>query len=81
MTKGKVMEPIVKYTRPTRYDKHPRGTLWEVENSAEIYIQVNHDEDEPIWQPYGYVLQVAATKCEHSKRFIQKVLEIYDVFK
>lgn len=72
------MVKIDKHTRPTRYDKYPLGTLWEMED--ETFIQVNEDENNPTWHPWGYVLQVAAHKCIKSDRFIKKVLDIFRTY-
>ncbi len=75
------MEKVVKHTRPTRYDKYPRGTLWEIEGSVEgAYIQTSHDDIHPLWQPFGYVLEIAASKCMKSPRFIGKVLDIFQEY-
>jgi len=75
------MERVVKHTKPTRYDKHPRGTLWEIEGSIDgTYIQINEDDQHPTWHPFGYVLEVASAKCIKSPRFIRKVLDIFQEY-
>jgi hypothetical protein len=75
------MEKVVKHTKPTRYDKYPRGTVWSIEQEdPSTFIQVNHDENNPTWQPLGQVLEIAASKCIRSRRFILKVLDIFDMY-
>lgn len=74
------MDKVVKHTKPTRYDRYQRGTLWEIEGTNETFIQVSIDENNPLWHPFGYVLEKAASKCIKSNRFIKKVLDIFQQY-
>jgi hypothetical protein len=47
---------IIRYSPPSQYDQFPLRTLCKVnlnEESFEIYIQMNHDENLPNWQSLG----------------------------
>ncbi len=70
------MNQLTKYTRPTKYDTHPRGTLWHVEGENETYIQVS--EEEVIWHPLCYVLERVFTTCTKTPRVITKLLDIFE---
>ncbi len=69
------MEQLTKYTRPTRYDKYPRGTLWYIEGSDETYIQTS--DDDVMWHPLCYVLEIAFGACQKTPHVITKILNMF----
>jgi hypothetical protein len=69
------------YTNPTKLNRLPKGTLWEVlskENKPHYYIQISSYREEPNWKSLGEVLEKAFIKCHLSKSFIKKILELAD---
>lgn len=69
--------PVLKHTNPTRYDNHKYGTLWEIEGTDDVYVQVSINPENPTWLPWGYVLQGAARKFIKSQACVKKVIELF----
>lgn len=68
------MEKVVKYSRPTVYDKAPFGRIWvaELEESKEQYIQLGFDENGSQWSKLCAFLEDNITDEE-----IEKILKRY----
>lgn len=67
------MERIVKYSRPTHYDKAAYGTIWEaqLETTVENYIQLNSETDSPAqWSKLGEFLE-KNYRPEHLKEYLK----------
>ena len=68
------MDKIVKYSRPTVYDKAPFGRIWvaELETTKEQYIQLSKDENVGHWSKLGDFLEDSYLD-EHLKLYLDKL--------
>lgn len=56
----KILEPHIRYTPPTRYDKAPYGSLCKVmkdNDESTLYIQINEEEDQAEWMQISDFLE------------------------
>jgi hypothetical protein len=73
-----------KYNAPTKFDREPYGTIWQVfdeNNYGLFYLQVSDSEDTPEWITYGTLLESAFDDSLYSDKFINEVLELYKIKK
>lgn len=68
------MEVVIKYSRPTPYDKAPFGQIWvaELEDKTSKYIQLSRDESVPRWSKLGDFLVDSYTQ-EHLQGYLNKL--------
>lgn len=69
---------LIKYSRPTKYDIEPVGTVWfaDMESSQELYIQVLDSNEYGEWIRLGNLLEVAFMKNPGSyKDLIDALIE------
>jgi len=41
----------IKYSRPSKFEKAPPGTVWKIigESGTELFVQSSLDQDHPVW--------------------------------
>ena len=75
------MEPLVRYTIPTRYDEAEYGQLCIVkgEDSSQdmYYIQITKDPDAYTWVPMGEFLEKAFEDKLLAEAFVEDCLKLY----
>lgn len=75
------MEPLVRYTPPTRYDMAPFGTICTVKGETELgdqmYIQVHKEDSNANWIPMGIFLEAVFKNKLIDPQFIIDCLERY----
>lgn len=77
LTLGQQNEMHVAYTKPTKLNTLPQGTIWKVEGEPpEYYIQIAFISTSPEWIPFGTILEKAFTRSFITKNFIKKIIEI-----
>lgn len=60
---------IVRYGMPSKMDTAPYHTLCKVSNNSdtvEIYLQISHDEEDPIWIPIAEFAQPVSDEHIHT---------------
>lgn len=76
-----LMEPLVRYTPPTRYDVAPYGAVCTVKGETELadqmYIQVNKDDSIANWIDIGTFLEIIFKDKMHDPVFVAQCLDRY----
>lgn len=74
----------VKFSRPTRFDCSPFGTVSKViinreylEDKYEYYIQISEDEKSPNWVTWDYLLGLILKEKITDKDFVSKCLDAF----
>ena len=68
---------IIRSSRPSRRDKYPRGSLCKTVKPStdvfEMYVQTNHDKDNPQWEKAGiFSLETQDTITEAVNKILQR---------
>ena len=74
------MEPIVRYTHPTKYDQAPIGSLWKCiidPTCTTIYIQVSNDSTKPQWLRIGAFFEDVFKQDLENRGFLIDCLSRY----
>lgn len=76
-----MLEPIMRYTLPTRYDDAPYGTICILKSDTEdkFYIQVSQDKTTNTWITMGDMLVGAFKDKLLDDVFIKECLQGYSV--
>jgi hypothetical protein len=73
------MPSIIRYSKPSRLDVAPYGTVYEVvmepEQPPEFYVQSSKDDQAPNWISRGAFLELAFATDLRSDKFIQECLK------
>ncbi len=48
---------LMKYSRPTKYDKEPSGSLWHADMESGIEMWIQCGESEPDWKRIGDIYE------------------------
>jgi len=66
---------ITRYSKPSRFDNQPYGTIIKVSmDSEEYFVQISKDRDNPNWITLAKFFELAFGKYVHKKDFINKCL-------
>jgi hypothetical protein len=66
--------PLIKYTRPSRYDFAPHKTSWIFSDGdyKEVYIQQSENLEQPIWERMGIELERRWLEERENMKWIKK---------
>jgi len=74
-----IMEQLVRYSIPTRYDVAPRCTICKVmgdDQSYRLYVQISEATDAATWLPMGELLEKAFDSYTQDHEFINACVEL-----
>jgi hypothetical protein len=78
MVSSDKLNPLERYSKPTKFDLASYGTLWKdiSEDKSSWYVQMSNEET-PRWEPLGYVLETAFNTHILDQKFLDECLRLY----